>query len=63
MWQAGRKARKWARRATDKKSSVSGETKKNSSKLSGRRWNLYENKGPPWKTWRRSWNVYENTGT
>jgi len=25
--------------------------------------NVYENKGPPWKTRGRSGNVYENTGT
>jgi hypothetical protein len=63
MWQAGRKARKWARCARDKKSAVAGEAKENSSKLTERRGNLYENKGPVWKTWERSWNVYENTDT
>jgi len=25
--------------------------------------NVYENKGPLWKTRAGSWNVYENTGT
>jgi hypothetical protein len=25
--------------------------------------NVYENKGPLWKKWRRSWNVYENKGS
>jgi hypothetical protein len=25
--------------------------------------NVYENKGPLWKAWRRSWNVIENKGT
>jgi hypothetical protein len=49
--------------ATDKKSAVTGEAKENSPKLTDRRGNLYENKGPPWKSWPRSWNVYENTGT
>src|SRR5208282_1752385 len=53
--QAERKARKWARRATDNKSAVAGEAKENSSKLTKRCGNLYENKGPPWKTWGRSW--------
>jgi hypothetical protein len=50
MWQAGRQARKWAGRATDKKSAVAGEAKGNSSKLTERRRNLYENKGLLWKT-------------
>jgi hypothetical protein len=39
-----------ARRATDKKSFVAGGAKKNSSKLNERRGNVYENKGPLWKT-------------
>jgi hypothetical protein len=33
-------------RAIDKKSAVAGEAKENSSKLTERRANLYENKGP-----------------
>jgi hypothetical protein len=32
-------------------------------KLTERRANVYENKGPAWKTRERSWNVYENKGT
>ena len=55
----GRKARKLARRATDKKSVVAAEAKKNSSKLNERSGNVYENKGPLWKTRGRSRNVYE----
>ena len=31
--------------------------------MNERRGNVYENKGPLWKTWGRSWNVYENKGT
>jgi hypothetical protein len=30
------------------------------NELSG---NVYENKGPLWKTRRQSWNVHENKGT
>jgi hypothetical protein len=61
--QAGRKARRWACRATDKKSVVAEQAKKNSSKLPKRCWNIYENKGPLWKTPQGSWNVYENKDT
>ena len=32
-------------------------------KMNEQRGNVYENKGPLWKTWRRSWNVVENKGT
>jgi hypothetical protein len=39
-----------ARRATDKKSFVAGGTRKNSSKLNEQYGNVYENKGPLWKT-------------
>jgi hypothetical protein len=39
------------------------EAMKNSSKLNERSGNVYENKGPLWKTARRSWNVVENKGT
>jgi len=63
MPQAGRKGGKLSCRSRNKKSVVAGEAKRNSSKLTGRRGNLYEKKGPMWKTWPRSWNVYENTGT
>jgi hypothetical protein len=31
-------------------------------KLNERSLNVYENKGPLWKTRERSWNVYENKG-
>jgi hypothetical protein len=50
MCQAGRKARKWACHARDKKSVIAGEAKKNSSKMNEQCGNLYENKGPLWKT-------------
>jgi hypothetical protein len=39
-----------ARRATDNKSFLAGGTRKNSSKLNEQRGNVYENKGPLWKT-------------
>jgi hypothetical protein len=63
MAQAGRKARKWACPVTDKKSVCRGEAKKNSSKLTEQCGNVYENKGPLWKTPGLSGNVYENTGS
>jgi hypothetical protein len=31
--------------------------------MNERRGNVYENKGPLWKTWGQSWNVIENKGT
>jgi len=63
MPQAGRIGVKLSCHIRDKKSVVAGEAKRNSSKLTVQRGNLYENKGPLWKTWPRSRNVYENTGT
>jgi len=39
-----------ARRATDNKSFLTGGTRKNSSKLNEQHGNVYENKGPLWKT-------------
>jgi hypothetical protein len=62
MRQSGRKAGKLALRGTDKKSPVVGGAKRNSSKLSQRRVNVYENKEPLWKARGQSWNVYENKG-
>jgi hypothetical protein len=50
MRQAGRKAHKLARRATDKKSFLTGGPEKNSSKLNDQSGNLYEYKAPLWKT-------------
>jgi hypothetical protein len=32
-------------------------------KLNEQRWNVYENKGPLWKTWGKSGNVIENKGS
>jgi hypothetical protein len=49
--------------ATDNKSMVGGKAKKEFLKMTERSLNVYENKGPLWKTRERSWNVYENTGT
>lgn len=50
--------------ATDKKSLIAGEARKEgSSKLAERHANVYENKGPLWKTQERSLNVFENKGT
>ena len=43
--------------------SLWGKQKRGSSKLTERRANIYENKGPPWKTRGRSGNVHENTDT
>jgi hypothetical protein len=63
MCHAGRKACKGARHTKDKKSAAREGAKKNSSKLTERSGNVYENKGPLWKTWGRSGNVYEKTGT
>jgi hypothetical protein len=62
MWQAGRKARKRAPRATDKKSSAQGKQEKNALESNERRTNIYENKGPLWKTSAPSANVYGNKG-
>ena len=62
MCQARRKAHKFGPHATDKKSLVPGEAKKNSLKLTEQCRNLYENKASPFRIRGRSWNVYENTG-
>jgi hypothetical protein len=43
--------------------SLEREQEENSSKLKERSLNVYENKGPLWKTPERSFNVYENKGT
>jgi hypothetical protein len=40
-----------------------GKAKKNSSELDERRTNVYENKGPLWKTCRGSGNVVDNKST
>jgi hypothetical protein len=46
------------------KSALSGVgTKANSSKLNERTGNVYENKGPAWKTRGQSVYVFENAGT
>jgi hypothetical protein len=63
MRQAGQEARKWARPTVDKKSVVAAEAKVNSSKLKERSRNVYENKGPLWKTRERGRNVFENKGS
>ena len=42
--------------------SSAAEARKNFSKLTERPGNVYENKGPLWKTWEGSWNVTENKG-
>jgi hypothetical protein len=47
----------------DNKSAIGRERKKNSSKVKERRGNVYENKGPLWKTGWQSGNVVENKGT
>jgi len=63
MCQAGREARKWARRSADKKPVVAGEARKNSLKLNERSGNIYENKRALWKNGELSWYVYENKST
>ena len=60
MCQARRKAHKFARRATDKKSILARQAKKDFLKLTERHGNVYESKGPLWKTWGRTGNVYQN---
>ncbi|MGA9056791.1 MAG: hypothetical protein WB763_09810 [Terriglobia bacterium] len=47
----------------DNKSATGRERKKNSSKVNEQRGNVYENKGPLWKTDWQSGNVIENKGT
>jgi hypothetical protein len=47
----------------DNKSVIGWERRKNSSKLNEQRGNVYENKGPLWKTGWQSGNVIENKGT
>jgi hypothetical protein len=44
----------------DNKSATGRERKKNSSKVNEQRGNVYENKGPLWKTGWKSGNVIEN---
>jgi hypothetical protein len=39
------------------------KARENSLKLEERSGNVYDNKGPLWKTRGRSWNVVENKGT
>jgi hypothetical protein len=62
MCQAARKDRKLALHATDKKSFLARQAKKDFLKLTERRGNVHENKGQVWKTRERSGNVYENKG-
>jgi hypothetical protein len=49
--------------AKDKKSGIAGEAKNNSLKLNEQSRDVYENKGPLWKTGWQSGNVVENKGT
>jgi hypothetical protein len=42
---------------------LQGEAKKNFSKMNEQHGNLYENKGPLWKTRPQSGNVPENKGS
>jgi hypothetical protein len=62
MCQAGRKARKSARRPADKQSVVREGSKKEFFKFNERCRNVFENKGPLRKTYEQSGNVYENKG-
>jgi hypothetical protein len=61
--QVRRKGRKDSCSATDNKSEPRRERKKEFLKMNDRRGNVYENKGPLWKTGWQSWNVIENKGT
>src|SRR5208337_2075330 len=63
MCQARRKACQLSRHAPDKKSVLAGEAKKILQKMNEQRGNVYENKGPLWKTRYLSRNVYENKGS
>jgi hypothetical protein len=63
MPQAGRKARKLPSHTRDNKSVVAAEARKNSLELNERSGNVFESKGPPWKTRKRSGNVFENKAT
>jgi hypothetical protein len=63
MCQAGQKACRLSPRASNKKSVFTGEPKKNSSKMNELSGDVYENKGPLWKTSGLSRNVYENKGS
>jgi hypothetical protein len=54
------KPRKLVCYAKAKKSTATGNAKENSPKLTERSLNVYENKGPLWKTSERSLNLYEN---
>ena len=44
-------------------SSLHGKQVNDSTKKTERTGNVYENKGPLWKTWERPGNVYENKGS
>jgi hypothetical protein len=44
-------------------SRLAGLNPESALKVSERRGNVYENKGPLWKKWELSWYVIENTGT
>jgi hypothetical protein len=63
MCQAGRKACRLSRDTPDKKSTFSREAKNNSSKMNELSGDVFENKGPLWKTQRLSRNVYKKTGS
>ena len=58
-----RKARRDSCAATDSKSEPGRERRKEFLKMKERRGNVYENKGPLWKTGWQIGNVIENTGT
>jgi hypothetical protein len=70
MWQAGRSAelrllqvagfQAGSQRNGQTVFSLVRESKKESSELNERRTNVYENKGPVWKTFPQGANVYEN---
>jgi hypothetical protein len=60
--QVRRKARRDSRSATDTKSEPGSERKKEFLKMNDRRGNVYENKGPLWKTGSQSGNLIENKG-
>jgi len=61
--QVRRKARKDSRSHTDSKSESGRETKKEFLKMKEQSGNVYENKGPLWKTGWQSGNLIESKGT
>jgi hypothetical protein len=58
----GEKPQDWLAALRKKSLPSEGEAGKEFLKLTERSGNVYENKGPLWKSRARSWNLYENKG-